>query len=73
VFKENKIFGGIPDGEPLNDVMVVDYSNDKPMLEIKTSSIDSFVYKKDFNNCLKMQKDINGIPLVKEKNGKKDS
>jgi hypothetical protein len=68
-FKENKIFGGIPDGEPLNNKMVIDYSNDAPMLEIKTTSIDSFVYK-SINNELKMQKDSSGMPLIKEKNGK---
>jgi hypothetical protein len=49
---------------------VIDYSNDAPMLEIKTTSIDSFVYKTT-NNELKMMKDSNGAPLVKEVNGKR--
>jgi hypothetical protein len=40
------------------------------MLEIKTTSIDSFVYK-NINNELKMMKDQNGAPLVKEINGKR--
>lgn len=68
VFKENKYFGGIPDGEPLNEHQRIDYSQ-FPMLEIKTSSIDSFVYKK-VNNALQMQKDDNGYPLIKEKGQK---
>ncbi|MDR0826123.1 MAG: YqaJ viral recombinase family protein [Mycoplasmataceae bacterium] len=72
VFKENQIFGGIPDGEPINANGIVDYTNDKPMLEVKTSSIDSFVYKKT-NNELKMQFDFNGYPQIKEPNGKRNS
>ncbi len=68
VFKENKYFGGIPDGEPINNQQEIDYSK-FPMLEIKTSSIDSFVYKK-VNNALQMQKDENGYPLIKEKGQK---
>jgi hypothetical protein len=42
------------------------------MLEVKTSSIDSFVYKKT-NNELKMQFDFNGYPQIKEPNGKRNS
>ncbi|GHU48306.1 hypothetical protein FACS1894218_4850 [Bacilli bacterium] len=42
------------------------------MLEIKTTSIDSLVYKK-VNNELKMQFDDRGFPIVKEENGKKNS
>lgn len=72
VFNENKIFGGIPDGEPIDANGKLDYSNNLPMLEIKTTSIDSFVYK-TIDGVLKMQKDENNIPLVKQKNGKKDS
>jgi hypothetical protein len=49
--------------------MVIDYSTNYPMLEIKTTSIDSFIYK-NINNELKMQKDVNGLPLIKEKQGK---
>jgi hypothetical protein len=41
-----------------------------PMLEIKTSSIDSFVYKREKNE-LKMVKDDQGLPVIKEKNAKK--
>lgn len=72
VFQEDSVFGGIPDGEPLNEKGEIDYSNNKPMLEIKTTSIDSFVYK-TIDGVLKMQKDDNNIPLIKLKNGKKDS
>jgi hypothetical protein len=70
VFSENKIFGGIPDGEPINKLKNIDYSSGLPMLEIKTSSIDSFVYKKERNE-LKMVKDHNGLPVIKERNAKK--
>ncbi len=69
IFKENKIFGGIPDGEPIIN-NVVDYSNDKRMLEIKTTSIDSFLYKK-IDNLLVLQKDENDHPIVKSKGTKK--
>ncbi len=70
-FKENKIFGGIPDGEPVNENNEFLYPQ-KPMLEIKTSSIDKFVYKKE-GNVFILQKDAKGYPLVKTKNLKHDS
>lgn len=69
VFKDNKIFGGIPDGEPLLSDGNLGYEKKLPMLEIKTTSIDSLVYKKE-NGVLKMQKDDNNIPLVKKEKGK---
>lgn len=72
VFSDNDVFGGIPDGEPVDNVGKLDYKESKPMLEIKTTSIDSFVYK-TIDGVLKMQKDDNNIPLVKLKNGKKAS
>ena len=65
VFKENKIFGGIPDGEPINANGCIDYSNNKPMLEIKTSSFDTLVYEKK-NGVLMIKKDDKGLPLIKE-------
>lgn len=71
VFKENKIFGGIPDGEPINESGEISYLNNAPMLEIKTTSIDSLVYKK-IDGVLRMQKDSNNIPLVKKEKGKMD-
>ena len=64
VFHENKIFGGIPDGEPEDNEGNLDYSNNKPMLEVKTSSIDRFDYKK-VKGCFELQKDANGLPIVK--------
>ncbi|MGL5591455.1 MAG: MPN551 family DNA-binding protein [Mycoplasmoidaceae bacterium] len=67
IFKDNMVFGGIPDGEPINENNELDYPNSR-MLEIKTTSIDSLVYKK-IDNTLMMQKDHNNFPLVKEKNG----
>lgn len=72
VFNDNKIFGGIPDGEPINNKNEIDYENNNPMLEIKTTSIDSFKYK-TVNGILELQKDENNIPLIKEKFGKKNS
>jgi hypothetical protein len=42
------------------------------MIEIKTTSIDSFVYKKE-NNELRLQRDKNGLPLIKEFGGKRAS
>ncbi len=64
VFQENKIFGGIPDGEPVDDKGNFLYPK-FPMLEIKTTSIDSFVYKKNKNDFI-LQKDANGNPVVKK-------
>lgn len=62
VFSDNKIFGGIPDGEPLHNGKI-DYSN-APMLEIKTSSIDNFLYK-NIDHVFVLQKDENNHPIVK--------
>jgi hypothetical protein len=70
VFSSHPIFGGIPDGEPLNQNQQVDYSTGMPMLEIKTSSIDSLLYKRERNE-LKMVKSSDGTPVIKEKNAKK--
>lgn len=71
VFKDtDKVFGGIPDGEPVNDQGIVDYSTGNPMLEIKTTSIDAFVYKTE-KGLMHLQKDAYGIPLVKEVGKKK--
>lgn len=71
VFKNvDPVFGGIPDGEPVNEDGIVDYSTGNPMLEIKTTSIDAFVYKTN-KGLLHMQKEPDGTPLVKEIGGKK--
>ncbi len=69
VFSNNKIFGGIPDGEPVDKNGNLLYP-DKPMLEIKTTSIDSFLYKK-IKNDLVLQKDEFGNPIVKSKGEKR--
>lgn len=71
IFSDNDIFGGIPDGEPSVNGKV-DYSKNEPMLEIKTTSIDSFVYK-TVDGVLKLQLDNKNVPLVKKVNGKKES
>ncbi|GAA5414579.1 MPN551 family DNA-binding protein [Ureaplasma ceti] len=69
VFKEDPVFGGIPDGEPLNAQGDIDYTT-SPMLEIKTSAIDSFVYKKE-KNLFVLQKDELGHPIVKSEGTKR--
>lgn len=69
VFKENKIFGGIPDGEPIDEKGNFLYEQGKPMLEIKTSSYDGLLYKK-INGSLILQKDEKGFPIIKEKMAK---
>lgn len=65
IFKDNKVFGGIPDGEIINDL-----DNDISILEIKTTSIDSFEYKK-INHIFVLQKDQNNIPIIKSIGTKK--
>ncbi|XQP55985.1 MAG: MPN551 family DNA-binding protein [Mycoplasmoidaceae bacterium] len=71
VFKNiDDVFGGIPDGEPVDEDGNLDYASGKPMLEIKTSSIDAFVYKTE-KGLLRMQKDEQGYPLIKEPGKKK--
>lgn len=72
VFKKNKIFGGIPDGEPINDNKDFLYDEGYPMLEIKTTSIDAFAYQYD-NNVLTLIKDQAGLPKIKTESGKLNS
>ncbi|MGL4647652.1 MAG: MPN551 family DNA-binding protein [Mycoplasmoidaceae bacterium] len=67
IFKNDMVFGGIPDGEPLDENGDLDYPNSR-MLEIKTTAIDALVYEKIDNNLV-MKKDRNNMPIVKEKNG----
>lgn len=66
VFAENKIFGGIPDGEPIDKNGKLIYDQNKPMLEVKTSSFDKFDFVNVDNN-MRVKLDSNGIPIVKEK------
>ena len=66
-FPENKIFGGIPDGEPIDSNNQFLYP-EKGMLEIKTTSLDSFLFKKIGNNFV-LQKNPKGLPIVKTENG----
>ena len=61
------IFGGIPGGGPINENNTLDYPNSR-MLQIKTTSIHSLVYRK-IDKTLPLQKDYNNVPLVKQKNG----
>ncbi len=69
VFSENKIFGGIPDGEPIDQNGNFLYPS-SPILEIKTSSIDAFKFKRE-NGLFVLQKDENNFPIVKSKGEKK--
>lgn len=69
VFKDD-VFGGIPDGEPINEKGEFAYDIGLPMLEIKTSSEDKLAYE-NVNGSLRMKKDKNGYPIVKEIGGKK--
>ena len=62
-FHENEIFGGIPDGEPIDSNGNLAYDKGEPMLEIKTSSADKLKFT-TINNNLVMQKDANGRPIV---------
>jgi hypothetical protein len=41
-FRDNPVFGGIPDAEPTDDGRTFTYEENFPMVEIKTSSIDKF-------------------------------
>lgn len=60
---KGSIFGGIPDGEPINEDGSFAYDKGQPMLEIKTVGIDAFVNKK-VKGVYEMQKE-NGFPIVK--------
>ncbi|MGL4948107.1 MAG: MPN551 family DNA-binding protein [Mycoplasma sp.] len=64
VFKGDDVFGGIPDGEPIDTNGNLLYPS-QPMLEIKTTSTDAFLYK-FINNSLTMQKDLLGNPIIKK-------
>lgn len=68
IFKNNEVFGGIPDGEILDPNSMSD--NDPSIIEIKTTSIDSFEYKK-INHVFILQKDVNNNPIVKSVGTKK--
>lgn len=71
LFKDLKIFGGIPDGEPLNNNSQIDYLNNQRMIEIKTASIDQFLFEKK-NGFYYMQKE-DGLPIIKNKDVKYNS
>ena len=71
VFNDD-IFGGIPDGEPIDETGKFIYDKDFPMLEIKTSSEDKLTYEK-INGSFRLKKDKNNYPIVKELGKKKES
>lgn len=68
----DEIFGGIPDGEPIDEDDKFAYDKGFPMLEIKTSSEDKLAYEK-INGVFRIKKDVNGWPIVKEPGEKKKS
>lgn len=70
VFSDNEIFGGIPDGEPVDDAGELLYP-EAPMLEIKTTSIDSFKFKV-IDEILVLQRDKNNYPIIKKENEKRE-
>ncbi len=73
IFKENKIFGGIPDGEPLDENgNLVFGKKEYPLIEIKTTSVDKFKFAVE-NGEFVLQKDENGRPIVKTPGAKFDS
>ncbi|MDR2410165.1 MAG: hypothetical protein LBE13_18935 [Bacteroidales bacterium] len=61
----------MPDGEPINVDGKIDYSSNKPILEIKTSSIDILKYE-DTGNGLSMLLDEDGYPIVVQPNKKRN-
>lgn len=69
---DDSIFGGIPDGEPIDNNGNFVYEQGFPMLEIKTSSEDKLSYEK-INGFLRIKKDANNWPIVKEIGKKKES
>lgn len=70
IFPSHPVFGGIPDGEPIDENGKLLYDQNKRLLEIKTSSIDKLVYE-TVNGNLRMKIDTNGLPIVKEKGAKR--
>lgn len=60
---KGSVFGGIPDGEPINPDGSLAYDKGQPMLEIKTASIDVFVNKK-VKGVFELVTE-NGFPIVK--------
>ncbi|MBP5256956.1 MAG: YqaJ viral recombinase family protein [Mycoplasma sp.] len=69
---DDDVFGGIPDGEPVDETDKFIYDKDFPMLEIKTSSEDKLTYEK-INGVFRLKKDKNNYPIVKEVGKKKES
>lgn len=68
VFPKDPVFGGIPDGEPVDSDGNVSYKQGHPMLEIKTASFDTFLFD-DWEYEKRLRFDHNGLPVVKKKNG----
>lgn len=70
IFQFDDVYGGIPDGEPVGLNGKFLYEQDIPMLEIKTTSIDRLSYEK-VNDNFTMKFDADGLPIIKEENGKR--
>jgi hypothetical protein len=69
-FQENKIFGGIPDGEPSINGRSYSYESNAPMMEIKTTSVDKFDWRKN-GEALNLVWD-GELPKVKKVNAGKE-
>ena len=69
---DDPVFGGIPDGEPIDNNGNFAYDQGLPMLEIKTSSEDKLSYEK-INGSFRIKKDANNFPIIKEIGKKKES
>lgn len=68
VFKQHTIFGGLPDGEPVNARGVIDYEGHMPMLEIKTVSRDEYEWTKINNELFLVRED--DMPIIKARDTK---
>lgn len=66
VFKDNPIFGGMPDGEPLDQSGKLLFDDQHPLLEIKTTSIDEYQWEKRKNELF-LVRDANQLPIIKQK------
>jgi len=70
-FRDNQIFGGLPDAEPCNEQGEIIYEDQTPMLEIKTTSEDSLKWSRNADGELKLETDADGVPLIKSKGTRK--
>ncbi|WP_391592205.1 YqaJ viral recombinase family protein [[Mycoplasma] cavipharyngis] len=64
VFKSNPVFGGMPDGEPIDQkTNKINYHQKLPMLEIKTTSLDEYFWTTVENELALVYE--NDLPKIK--------